>query len=506
MPSYTKKALVIGAGFAGLSVATFLAKKGWMVTVIEKHNIPGGRARKFEAQGFTFDMGPSWYWMPDVFERYFASFGKKVADFYDLKRLDPSYRVYFDKTHWDMPANYTALGNLLESVEPGASKALDQFMEEAKYKYDIGVGKLVHQPGISIKEFIDFDLIKGVFKLDVFQSMKKHIARFFKHPYIQTLMEFPVLFLGALPQNTPALYSLMNYADIKGGTWYPALGMYSIVQAMYDTAVAQGVQFQFNEEALKIEVVNGVATSCLTKSTISGEQKYYAFEVVVGAGDYHHIETKLLTSKYQSYSAQYWNTRTMAPSSLLYYVGLNKKLKGVTHHSLFFDTDFEVHGKEIYITPSWPTQPLFYASVPSVTDPTVAPEGGENLFLLIPVAAGLEGDTEEIREKYFQELISRLEQKWGQSIADSIVYKKSYAISDFINDYHSFKGNAYGLANTLLQTAILKPSCKSKKVNNLFYTGQLTVPGPGVPPSLISGEVVAGLIDKNYINLQSTNV
>jgi len=196
----------------------------------------------------------------------------------------------------------------------------------------------------------------------------------------------------------------------------------------------------------------------------------------------------------------------MAPSSLLYYVGLNKKLKGVTHHSLFFDTNFEVHGKEIYSTPSWPTQPLFYASVPSVTDPTVAPEGGENLFLLIPVAAGLEGDTEAIREKYFKELISRLEQKWGQSIADSIVYKKSYAISDFINDYHSFKGNAYGLANTLLQTAILKPSCKSKKVNNLFYTGQLTVPGPGVPPSLISGEVVAGLIDKNYINLQSSYV
>ena len=504
--SSSKKALVIGAGFAGLSVATFLAKKGWSVTVVEKHNIPGGRARKFEAQGFTFDMGPSWYWMPDVFERYFASFGKKVSDFYELKRLDPSYRVYFDQTHWDMPAHYAALRNLLESVEPGAAKALDKFMEEAKYKYDIGVGKLVHQPGLSLKEFIDIDLLKGVFKLDVFQSMKKHIARFFKHPYIQTLMEFPVLFLGALPQNTPALYSLMNYADIKGGTWYPALGMYSIVQAMYDTAIAQGVQFQFNEQALKIEVVNGVAKSCLTKSNITGEQKYYEFEVVVGAGDYHHIETQLLPNKYQSYTNKYWDTRIMAPSSLLYYVGLNKKLKGVTHHSLFFDTDFAVHGKEIYSEPGWPSKPLFYASVPSVTDPTVAPADGENLFLLIPVAAGLQGDTEELREKYFQELISRLEQRWGQSIADSIVYKKSYAVSDFMNDYHSFKGNAYGLANTLLQTAILKPSCKSKKVSNLYYTGQLTVPGPGVPPSLISGEVVAELIDKNYINLHSTHV
>ena len=506
MSTPSKKALVIGAGFAGMSVATFLAKKGWSVTVIEKHNLPGGRARKFEAEGFTFDMGPSWYWMPDVFERYFAAFGKKVSDFYKLKRLDPSYRVYFDETHWDMPANYTALAALLESVEPGAAKALDQFMEEAKYKYDIGVGKLVHQPGISLKEFIDIDLIKGIFKLDVFQSMKKHVARFFKHPYIQTLMEFPVLFLGALPQNTPALYSLMNYADIKGGTWDPEFGMYSIVQAMYDTAIAQGVQFQFSEEALQIEVVNGLAQSCYTKSSVSGEQKHYEFDVVIGAGDYHHIETKLLTSKYQSYTASYWDTRTMAPSSLLYYVGLNKKLTGVTHHSLFFDTDFAIHGKEIYTEPSWPTKPLFYASVPSITDPTVAPVGSENLFLLIPVAAGLEGDTEEVREKYFQELIARLEQRWGQSIADSIVYKRTFAVSDFKNDYHSFKGNAYGLANTLLQTAILKPSCKSKKVNNLYYTGQLTVPGPGVPPSLISGEVVAELIDKNYINLQPRHV
>jgi phytoene desaturase len=282
--------------------------------------------------------------------------------------------------------------------------------------------------------------------------------------------------------------------------------MYSIVQAMYDTAVAQGVQFQFSEEALQIEVLNGVATSCLTKSSVTGEQKHYEFEVIIGAGDYHHIETKLLTSKYQSYTASYWDTRMMAPSSLLYYVGLNKKLTGVTHHSLFFDTDFAIHGKEIYTEPSWPTKPLFYASVPSVTDPTVAPVGSENLFLLIPVAAGLEGDTEEVREKYFQELIARLEQRWGQSIADSIVYKRTFAVSDFKNDYHSFKGNAYGLANTLLQTAILKPSCKSKKVKNLYYTGQLTVPGPGVPPSLISGEVVAELIEKNYINLQSRNV
>jgi len=501
MTTHSNKALVIGAGFAGLSAASFLAKKGWAVTIVEKNEMAGGRARKFEAEGFTFDMGPSWYWMPDVFEKYFGSFGKKVSDFYELQRLDPSYRVYFEKATWDLPANYEALKNLFESIEPGAANALDLFLAEAKYKYEVGVGKLVYQPSLSITEFIDFELIKGVFKLDVFQSMKTHIARYFKHPYIQFLMEFPVLFLGALPENTPALYSLMNYADIKGGTWYPQHGMYSIVEAMVKVAKSLGVQFKLGEEVMQIVVENGIATKVISKVNETGMQEDYSFDVLIGAGDYHHIETKLLEKKYQSYSAKYWDSRVLAPSSLLYYVGLNKKLKGVTHHSLFFDSDFSVHGSEIYSNPMWPSNPLFYASVPSVTDPTVAPVGCENLFLLIPIAAGLEGDTADVREKYFNLIIERLEKKWGQTITDAIVYKRSDAVADFKNDYHSFKGNAYGLANTLLQTAFLKPSCKSKKINNLYYTGQLTVPGPGVPPSLISGEVVANLICKQYNKL-----
>jgi len=498
MSSTSKKVIVIGAGFAGLSAASFLAKMGWEVTVIEKHDLPGGRARKFKAEGFTFDMGPSWYWMPDIFERYFNAFGKKVSDYYALKRLDPSYRVYFEKEGWDIPANYKELQNLLESVEPGAAKALDAFMAEAKFKYDVGVGKLVHNPGLSLSEFLDMDLVKGVFKLDVFQSMKKHVAKFFKHPSIQSLMEFPVLFLGALPEKTPALYSLMNYADIKGGTWYPEFGMYSIVQGMHDLAISLGVQFNLGEEVTSIQVQSGKAVAVHTLKTATGEKQQYTMDVIIGAGDYHHIETKLLAPAYQSYTAAYWDSRVMAPSSLLFYVGLNKKLEGVLHHQLFFDTDFGLHGQEIYSDPKWPTRPLFYASVPSVTDPTVAPEGCENLFLLIPIAAGLEGDNEETRDQYFEMIIQRFEERIGQSIRSAIVYKRSYAVKEFKEDYHSFRGNAYGLANTLLQTANLKPSCKSKKVNNLYYTGQLTVPGPGVPPSLISGEVVAKLVDQKH--------
>ena len=497
-----KKAVIIGSGFAGLSAACFLAKAGFDVTLLEKQQTPGGRARQLKEAGFTFDMGPSWYWMPGVFERFFNCFGKKVADYYQLEQLNPSYRIYWPDDTTDIPANYEALKKLFDTIEPGSSRQLDRFLTEAEYKYNIGINKLVHKPGRSLTEFIDTEVMKGVFKLDVFTNMKKHVGKYFKHPKLQELMEFPVLFLGALPKDIPALYSLMNYADIKLGTWYPQGGMYMIVEGMYSLAKELGVKFYFNSDVIGIEVVGANAKNVTAQTTTSHEPltTNYAADVVVGAADYHFIETKLLPQNYRSYSDDYWNKRVMAPSCLLYYIGLNKKLKGVLHHSLFFDTDFGVHGKEIYTGPQWPTDPLFYVSVPSVTDNSVAPEGYENLFFLIPVAAGLQGDTEALRDKYFDDIVKRLENRIGQDIRGHIIYKKSYSVSNFVSDYNSFKGNAYGLANTLMQTAILKPGCKSKKVDNLFYAGQLTVPGPGVPPSLISGEVVAKEITKQFNN------
>ena len=489
----SKSIIVIGAGFAGMSAGCFLAKAGYKVTVLEKHPIPGGRARKMEVDGFTFDMGPSWYWMPDVFERFFEQFGKKVSDYYQLTRLDPSYRVYWGDDAMDIPADFAALQTLLESIETGAGKQLELFLNEAAYKYKVGINKLVFKPGQSLTEFIDLDLMKGIFKLDVFNSMKNHIQKYFHHPKIKQLMEFPVLFLGALPENTPALYSLMNYADIKLGTWYPEGGMYSIVKAMHNLAVELGVDFKFNHNVTSFEInQNSIASVVCT----NGES--IQADLVVGGADYHFIESKLLPEKYQSYNAKYWDTRVMAPSSLLYYVGLNKKLKNVLHHTLFFDVPFEAHAKEIYGNPKWPEQPLFYVSAVSQTDLSSAPDGGENLFFLIPVAAGLQGDTEELRNHYFDIILKRFEDRIGESVKESMVYYKTFAHQDFINDYNAFKGNAYGLANTLLQTAILKPALRSKKLKNLFFTGQLTVPGPGVPPSLISGEVVAGEVVKHF--------
>ena len=485
-----KKVIIIGSGFAGMSAACFMAKAGWQVQVLEKNSMPGGRARKMLIDGFTFDMGPSWYWMPDVFEHFFNQFGRKVSDYYTLERLDPSYRVYWPDGPIDIPADYNQLRALFESLETGSGEMLDKFLEEAAYKYDVGIRKLVFKPGQSVTEFVDWQLMSGVFKLDVFTSMKKHVSRHFKNEKLRELMEFPVLFLGALPEDTPALYSLMNFADIKGGTWYPKGGMYSIVDAMYQLARELGVTFHFDSPVTSLEIKDDVVEKVITAETA------YTADVVIGGADYHHIETDLLPPAYRSYTPQYWDSRVMAPGCLLYYVGLNKKLSNIQHHTLFFDVSFQVHGQEIYKTKKWPTSPLFYVSATSVTDKDSAPAGCENLFFLIPVATGLTNDSEDLRESYFEMIVERFEKHIGESIRQNIIVKKSFAQQDFVNDYNAFNGNAYGLANTLLQTAILKPSIRSKKVKNLFYTGQLTVPGPGVPPSLISGEVVAGQIIK----------
>ena len=489
-----KNICVIGSGFAGISAATYLANFGHNVFVIEKNSTHGGRARKFSSKGFTFDMGPSWYWMPDVFEKFFKDFDKDINDYINLKRLDPSYRVYFSNDEKiDIPADYESLKELFESFEEGSGLKLDEFLKQAEEKYKVGINNLVYKPGLSITEFMNYETISGALKLDIFKSMHTHIRKFFKNEKLIKLLEFPILFLGATPKNTPALYSLMNYADIKLGTWYPEGGFSKVIDAMVELAKEKGVKFYNNEEVKRFSYNKKSISYVITK------KKTYDADYVVCAADYNHIDQKVLESKFRNYSKSYWDKRVLAPSSLLFYIGLDKKVKNIQHHCLFFDKDFENHAEEIYSTPRWPSEPLFYASFPSVSDKSLAPKNQDCLFLLMPIAPDLE-DNRIIRKRYFDLILSRLEKLTKQNIRDHIVYKKSYAIQDFKNDYNSFKGNAYGLANTLMQTAIYKPSLKNKKLKNLFFSGQLTVPGPGVPPSIISGNVVANQIAKEIGN------
>lgn len=482
--NHRKKIAVLGSGIAGLSCASFLAKAGHEVHIYEKNETIGGRARQFSTEnGFVFDMGPSWYWMPEVFEKFYQQFGHTSADFYDLVRLDPSYRIFWeDGSRDDIPADMHELEAWFESREKGSAEKLRSFLKDAKYKYEVGMGDLVHKPSLSIMEFADRRVLGGLVKMHLLSSFAKFIRGYFSDPKILSLLEFPILFLGATPKDTPALYSLMNYADMQLGTWYPQKGMFEFIKAFEQIAKEQGVVIHTSKEVTRFETSGKEITAAYC-----GTEKIEADYFVSGA-DYRHTE-KLLQEK-ANYSDKYWDKRVMAPSSLLFYVGLNKKVDGLLHHNLFFDKPFAPHAEEIYTDPKWPSDPLFYVSCPSKTDPTVAPEGHENLFFLIPIAPDLK-DSEEMREKYFEILVDRIEKHTGSSIREHIVYKRSFCIDDFKKDYHAFKGNAYGLANTLMQTAFLKPKIKNKNLDNLLYTGQLTVPGPGVPPSIISGEVVA---------------
>jgi phytoene desaturase len=483
---------IIGSGFSGLSASCFLAAAGFDVTVVEKNITPGGRARSFEEKGFTFDMGPSWYWMPDVFENFFGQFNKKPSDYFELVRLDPSYRIIFNQNEVrDIPAGIAKIKETFEQLEKGSGEQLETFLDEAKFKYDLSINKLVYLPGLKITELLDARLIKAVFRLHVFQSISSYVKKFFKDPRLIQLLEFPVLFLGGRPERTPALYSLMNYADMALGTWYPLGGINRIVNGMKSLAESLGVKFSFDCCVQKIEMESDQAKGLWINETL------HLFDYIIASADYHHVEQDLLPSAQRNYSKSYWDKKVMAPSSLIFYLGINKKIHGLLHHTLFFDEEFDKHAKEIYDQPQWPTAPQFYVSCPSKTDPSVAPAGCENLMVLIPVAAGLV-DSQEIRDRYFNMVMARIEKLTAQDIRSHVVFKKSYAHHDFIADYNAFKGNAYGLANTLLQTANLRPSIVNKKMRNLFYTGQLTIPGPGVPPAIISGQVVATQLIKTH--------
>jgi len=488
--SLRKKIAVIGSGFSGLSAAAYAAKSGNEVHVFEKHPQPGGRARQFKTEtGYVFDMGPSWYWMPDIIEGFFADFGFKVSDFFKLVSLDPQFEMVFSEEKVTVPEKNEDIRELFEKIEQGAGKKYDKFMQSAQFKYEVGMKDFVTKPCYNWLEFASLKIAGSAVKLNLLSDFRKYVSGYFADPKLRSLMEFPVIFLGASPQNIPALYSLMNYGGYVLGTKYPMGGFYQLVLAMKEVAEKQGVTFHFNHDVQKINTENGKVNS------ITANGKDYEFDAVIASSDYHHTET-LIPKSLRNYNDAYWKTRTFAPSCLIYYLGVKGKIPHLKHHTLFFENDLDNHIDCIYLNKKWPSKPLFYTCCPSKTDPDVAPEGCENLFLLLPLAPGIH-DEESLREKYLREMLERIEKHTGETdLISRIEYKRSYCVSDFISDYNAYQGNAYGLSNTLSQTAVLKPKIKNRKIRNLFYTGQLTVPGPGVPPSVISGKIVGIEVSK----------
>ncbi|NER15840.1 phytoene desaturase family protein [Spongiivirga citrea] len=484
----SKTISIIGSGFSSLSASCYLAKQGHNVQIFEKNETAGGRARQLIKDGFTFDIGPSWYWMPDIFDKFFGDFGKKTNDYYELDKLSPAYKIFFSDDVITIGDCMEKICEEFERIEVGSSKHLQKFISQAQRNYDIAINKVVLRPGLSPFELITKETVTRVDQF--FKTISGQVRKQFKNPKLVSTLEFPVLFLGAKPSKTPSFYNFMNFADFGLGTWHPKGGMYEIIKAMTSLATELGVTIHTSSPVEKIVVENGKSTG------ISIDGKIHKSDIVLSGADYHHSET-LLDKSYRQYSESYWAKKTFAPSSLLFYVGFNKKITGVEHHNLFFDTDFEKHAYDIYDDPNWPDNPLFYVNFPSVTDSSMAPKGCDGGFFLIPIAPGLE-DTPTLRAQYFDIIIDRLEKLTNQEVRSNILFKESFCVNDFVEQYNSYKGNAYGMANTLTQTAFLRPGLKSKKVKNLFFTGQLTVPGPGVPPALISGKLVAELINKQH--------
>jgi phytoene desaturase len=482
-----KKVTVLGGGFSSLSASCYLAKEGYDVTLIEKNSHFGGRARLLERDGFKFDMGPTFYWMPDVFESFFNDFGKHVSDFYTLQKLNPAYKVYFSKDDFvEIADNLEDISKEFERVEKGSSVKLKEFIDLAKDNYELVMDSLVYKPGLNPMELVNLDTIKklGLFVSTIAQKVSKTV----NDHRLRKILEFPILFLGAKPSNTPAFYNFMNYADFGLGTWYPKGGMFEVANGMVDLAKQLGVKLINNTEVTGFEYNGKNVTKVLTKN---GD---FESDFVMSGMDYEFTE-RLLNRDFKQYNEKYWNSKTFAPSALLFYIGFEKKLSNVEHHTLFFDSDFEKHFASIYDDIKWPEEPLFYASFPSITDADMAPEGKEAGIFLIPLAPGLK-DGEENRKIIFDKIILRLSEVVERDLTKEILFYESYGVDDFVKDYNSFKGNAYGLANTLLQTHYFRPKLKSHKLDNFYFTGQLTVPGPGIPPSIISGKISSELLKK----------
>jgi len=488
-------AIVIGAGFGGLSAAALLAKKGFNVKVFEKNEQPGGRASVYSDKDFYFDMGPSWYLMPDVYERFYAQFGKKPEDFFKLERLDPSYRIFFgDKKLVDVAADLEKNFELFDSLEENGAEKLKEYLKSSEELYDFSIEEMLYKDYNSILDFLNGKLLLRGYKLNIWENLQHYVNKRFKSDEARKILEYAIGFLGGSPANTPSFYHLMSHVDLTMGVFYPQGGMRKVVESIYNLAEFHGVDFSFNEPVEMLEVHDH-----RIKRVITNKGAYEADVIIVNA-DYAHSELDFLTKENRTYDDKYWNSRVMAPSAMVVYLGVDYTVDKLVHHNLFLDEDWE-HGFDTIFDPkkaAWPENPSYYVNVPSRTDLSAAPKGSDTLFILIPLAPGLE-DTPKLRESFYNKIMDDLEAKLGENIRDRIVVKRIFALNDFKHRYNAYKGTALGLSHTLRQSALWRPAHKSKKVKNLYYSGHYTHPGIGVPMTLISSQIVVDELSDKYL-------
>ena len=498
---------VVGSGFGGLSTACYLADAGADVTVVEKNEQVGGRASVLERDGFRFDMGPSWYLMPDVFEEFFADFGKEPTDYYDLTHLDPHYRIFFkdndgrrpgrdvpgldvdtDGDTIDVTPDREQVKRVFDAYEPGAGDVLDDYLAKSRENYEIGMEHFVKKDRPRVRDWLDPSLAEYARGLTLLGSMQDHVEDYFDHPKLQQVMQYTLVFLGGSPDTTPALYNLMSHVDFNLGVYYPEGGMNGVAVGMADLARELGVEFLTDHPVTAIKGRRGGF-----KLETDGETGAVLADVVVSDADYAHTEQELLPEQKRQYDADYWESRTYAPSAFLLYLGVEGDVEELAHHTLVLPSDWQQHFDEIFEEPAWPDDPAYYLCVPSKTDDTVAPEGHSNLFALVPVAAGLD-DTPAVRESYRDLVLDDVAENTGVDLRDRIVVEETFSVSEFTERYNSYRGTALGLAHTLRQTALFRPPHRSKALDGLYFTGAFTTPGIGVPMCLISGDITADYV------------
>ncbi len=481
--------MVIGAGFGGLAAAAYLARDGYDVTVLEKNAQPGGRALVHKTKGFTFDLGPSWYMMPDVFDDFFAAFGKKTGDYYKLVQLDPSYRVFSSGNVFDVHSLANGGLDVFEKIEPGSAKKVAKLLKKTKKEYELVRGSLLDNTYENPLKVVNSASLQMASNPLLLASYHRRIKRTVSHPDLQKILEFMVVFMGGSPKNIPAMYTLLTHTDFGLGIWYPLGGFGAVVDGFETLGRELGVTYRYNAEVTSIE-----ATSGKVQAVHVGKERIVCDAVIANA-DYHHIDTKLLPTQYRSHSDKYWDSRVMSPSGVLLHLGINKRVKKLLHHTMFFDADWDAHFRQVFDTHEWSEKPLFYVGTPSKSDPRVAPKGCENIFILAPMSGGVAPTKKQI-DALVDSLIDRLESELGEKLRDNIVVKEIRSEQYFEDALNAYKGNAFGLAHTLKQSAMLRPSLKSKKLSNLAYAGQYTNPGTGVPMVVLSGKLAAQITAK----------
>ena len=488
--SESRSVVVVGSGFGGLSSACYLADAGFDVTVLEKNDGLGGRASVLEAEGFKFDMGPSWYLMPDVFERFFGHFGHEPSDFYELEPLDPHYRIFFkDGDSVDITSDREAMRSLFESYETGAGEALEEYLDTSEEHYGVATEQFIYTDRPRLRDWIDLDVMRAApIGLQLLGTMDDYVAKYFEHPKLRQIMQYTLVFLGGAPSNTPAIYNMMSHVDFNLGVYYPEDGLASVVDACVELGEELGVEYVTDAEAT--EIVN--RREGFTVESAAGD---FDADFVVSNADYAHTEQELLPEHEQQYDESYWDSRTYAPSAFLIYLGVEGEVDPLEHHTLVLPTDWDPHFGQIFDDPAWPEDPAYYLCVPSETDDSVAPEGHSNLFALVPIAPGLD-DTEETKTWYRDLVLDDIAENTGVDLRDRIVFEEIFSVSEFAERYNSANGTALGLAHTLRQTALFRPPHRSSACPGLYFTGSYTTPGIGVPMCLISGEHTAStLID-----------